>query len=428
MNRPDVERIFEMLLERFGEPIHDQPAMVGARDEGPGGKALWNDDPKLDREWSDPDVVKEMDAVGAEIGVTPKKIALRKANRIVARYADADMGVQEIFSLLVHNNIPRDIARAVAQDVRGEALGEAAEKDKEEDDDEEGKIVGINPFGNRPIKEETMDGTIEGTTCEDCGSMISQCSCGGGMMPESLDEIGGPDDFNNFDRTGSENMPRKTTTREAIADVVNGWYKKHGGKIDRPDTGNKTRPNEIVDLLAQYMLGEPDAEGGTNDAVGSMWQIEDLLKSDYLHWDELAQELYGLIGTNESVELDEVTPPGREKQVKALKKDKNVDNPWAVAWSSYDKSHKNESIREAIATDEAERIADELNTMLASDMGATFPGFGQRLAKALRADFQTAGRYPTKDEYELLVMPEDDAGDEVARLFPRTWTEIGTNF
>ena len=38
-------------------------------------------------------------------------------------------------------------------------------------------------------------------------------------------------------------------------------------------------------------------------------------------------------------ELDEKTPPGREKQVKALKKNKDIDNPWAVAWSSYNKKH-----------------------------------------------------------------------------------------
>lgn len=32
-------------------------------------------------------------------------------------------------------------------------------------------------------------------------------------------------------------------------------------------------------------------------------------------------------------ELDEKTPPGGEKVVKALKKDKKVKNPWAVAWA-----------------------------------------------------------------------------------------------
>ena len=39
-------------------------------------------------------------------------------------------------------------------------------------------------------------------------------------------------------------------------------------------------------------------------------------------------------------DLDEKAPPGREKQVKALKKAKGVDNPFAVAWASYNKSHK----------------------------------------------------------------------------------------
>ena len=39
----------------------------------------------------------------------------------------------------------------------------------------------------------------------------------------------------------------------------------------------------------------------------------------------------------ESVE-DEVTPPGREEQVRKLKKNKNIDNPWAVAWDSYNDS------------------------------------------------------------------------------------------
>ena len=41
----------------------------------------------------------------------------------------------------------------------------------------------------------------------------------------------------------------------------------------------------------------------------------------------------------EAEQIDEVTPPGREKQVKALKG--KVRNPYAVAWASYNKSKKN---------------------------------------------------------------------------------------
>lgn len=33
--------------------------------------------------------------------------------------------------------------------------------------------------------------------------------------------------------------------------------------------------------------------------------------------------------------LDQDAPPGREKQVKALKHKKGIKNPWAVAWASY---------------------------------------------------------------------------------------------
>jgi len=37
-------------------------------------------------------------------------------------------------------------------------------------------------------------------------------------------------------------------------------------------------------------------------------------------------------------QLLEKAPPGREDQVRKLKKNKNIDNPFAVAWASYNKS------------------------------------------------------------------------------------------
>ena len=57
----DVSKIYTTLLEKFGEPIGKQKATVGAADNGPQGKALWNDEPKKDREWSDPTVIDEAD-------------------------------------------------------------------------------------------------------------------------------------------------------------------------------------------------------------------------------------------------------------------------------------------------------------------------------------------------------------------------------
>jgi hypothetical protein len=42
-------------------------------------------------------------------------------------------------------------------------------------------------------------------------------------------------------------------------------------------------------------------------------------------------------------QMDEVAPPGREDQVKALKKVPGIDNPYAVSWASYRKSHPKKS-------------------------------------------------------------------------------------
>jgi len=42
--------------------------------------------------------------------------------------------------------------------------------------------------------------------------------------------------------------------------------------------------------------------------------------------------------------MQEKAPPGRERQVKALKG--KVDNPYAVAWASYNKSKKKKKVNE----------------------------------------------------------------------------------
>ena len=50
---------------------------------------------------------------------------------------------------------------------------------------------------------------------------------------------------------------------------------------------------------------------------------------------ELVQDA---VDSVQKINPKEVAPPGREKQVKALKG--KVDNPYAVAWASYNKSKK----------------------------------------------------------------------------------------
>lgn len=48
----------------------------------------------------------------------------------------------------------------------------------------------------------------------------------------------------------------------------------------------------------------------------------------------------------EDDDLDQKAPPGGEKVVKALKKQKDVKNPWAVAWSMKDKGQLEGTLRE----------------------------------------------------------------------------------
>jgi len=48
----------------------------------------------------------------------------------------------------------------------------------------------------------------------------------------------------------------------------------------------------------------------------------------------------GSMGVSEEVEVDEVAPPGWEGTVKAMKKKKGIDNPWALAWHMHNKGDK----------------------------------------------------------------------------------------
>ena len=52
----------------------------------------------------------------------------------------------------------------------------------------------------------------------------------------------------------------------------------------------------------------------------------------------------------------EVAPPGREKQVKALKG--KVDNPYAVAWASYNKS-KGKNATGAMSSADVDRVSNQ---------------------------------------------------------------------
>lgn len=66
--------------------------------------------------------------------------------------------------------------------------------------------------------------------------------------------------------------------------------------------------------------------------------------------------------------IDEVSPPGWKKTVKAMKKHKEIDNPWALAWHMKNKGYT--SHKESVELDEAK----------VGDVEFTYPTTGQAKA------------------------------------------------
>ncbi len=71
----------------------------------------------------------------------------------------------------------------------------------------------------------------------------------------------------------------------------------------------------------------------------------------------------------------DVTPPGRESQVKALKEKPGIDNPWAVAWTSYEKSDATydgstcPACKQIVPVDQDNKL--ETHLAIVKDMGAS---------------------------------------------------------
>lgn len=364
------------LSERFGEPISKQIATVGAADNGPQGKALWNDEPKKDRPWSDPTVIEE-DCTCNQCGTMRTFEGEAECSCESELPASLEEAVKAQTAPQLMKQIV-DVLRGIGYKAYSRERNQGAIKTwlkGPPQSPEQAEVVfkTLNAAGLNVRKHESRgawDVSSETKLFNDkfevkipnspeaarsgMGSNVAafvsvyagkyaddeRHGMDTGDLPESLERAlvkeMRPDDFDNFDRTGSEDAPRKSTTKEEIAQVVTSWYKKHNGQVDDPETGNKTPLKEIVQYVAWFMLGDkgPWWIDGSVDPVGSQWQIEERLKENYLFWQELAGDLYDLISLDE---LDEKAPPGYEKIVKGLKKDKNVDNPWAVAWSMKNK-------------------------------------------------------------------------------------------
>lgn len=110
-------------------------------------------------------------------------------------------------------------------------------------------------------------------------------------------------------------------------------------KIDAADLAalraGKKPVEEGFDDMDKYLKdkAKPQPSGGAGKKQGSKYggskQKEEPKEKDDM------KETYG-----EEVEIDEKAPPGFEGTVKAMKKHKEIDNPFALAWSMKNKGYK----------------------------------------------------------------------------------------
>lgn len=119
----------------------------------------------------------------------------------------------------------------------------------------------------------------------------------------------------------------------------------------------KRSPNDLVQHIYTTLLerfGEPidrvASTAGVPDERGK--KIEEcgecgMTGNKHASWCTLARTKHENAACKDrDCVIDEVAPPGKEKMVKALKKQKGIDNPWAVAWAAHNKERddkKNEA-------------------------------------------------------------------------------------
>lgn len=184
-----------------------------------------------------------------------------------------------------------------------------------------GKSMGNRGFGDK-LKEDTKAGEVNVPTCDECGAMMplesdscNQC----GAMSTHMDEA--VETMMDCPRCGHTIYPNQNPKCRKCGKVV----KAPKRAVDESESGGR-HPGHAASCTC------PDCSRPT------------------AHDDD----------------LDEVAPPGREKQVRALKKNKKVKNPFAVAWSSYNKTHEGviRERRNAVTKTEVEQTWEDLRLEL----------------------------------------------------------------
>jgi hypothetical protein len=172
-----------------------------------------------------------------------------------------------------------------------------------------GEDPGNSGWGSAQVTESAM-------TCNQCGGMMGmdEAVCSGcGMMGESL------------------SRPKQLT--EKMCRTCHGMGSIEVWDDEQNMQVEQTCPACGGEGFDDYDDLDESENGGRHYGHAASCTCADCSRS----YEETHKDPDDPMPVQEDDALDQQAPPGREKQVKALKKVKGVKNPFAVAWSQYDK-------------------------------------------------------------------------------------------
>ncbi len=297
----DVEQIYNTILERFGEPIGDaKDAGEGVADER-GGRSHKGQD-MGNRGWG----------------------------------ADVCEGCQSMLFL----NEATCQACGMMSDKMDEDEGLSGNSDQT--GDLTGKDIHIDARGKATVKSSSPGGAKSSSSSS--STQKSKSNMGptvdwSGMLEADIDEV----NLGISSRWGG-------TTGHAFDDEEVKEPEEVGAKLDTRDSldvkKNDSKPMSLSmdeeNIIDKVGKGVRNAAGKTFDNYGKVATamskvpgMPDVAKGALAGAGKFNKEL-GKIAKGDD-EVDEVAPPGGEKVVKALKKQKGVKNPFAVAWAMKNK-------------------------------------------------------------------------------------------
>lgn len=297
MKPSQVEHIYNTLLERFGLPIPPkQEQSVGAKDEGPDGKKTWKDEP-LDREWSDPNVVTEA-ACCDQCGMMPEQMNAAHSCPMDENEAKVPTNPRQIINLIA---AVQEARRSLVQVSKYTSFSNWYKGDHGKARSSLLKALRSLVVALKNSTDATSITLLQATK-EYMDGVSMKNTPGGHELSQAMDS---------FRTSVSEQSP-------PISDV-NGKSVDEGAKTYNPEK--------------RTFKGKSYKKGGARWSDAKRKAYDDQVRrAEKQHADS-----WKVKSPKNEVGLDEKAPPGREKQVKALKKEPGVDNPYAVAWASYDK-------------------------------------------------------------------------------------------